>query len=152
LFVSYLKSRRHLKASRRRPVAKAKGANAVNLPKTRVVIVGAGQAGGRAAEALRAAGHVGSIALIGEEAHLPYERPQLSKSILFDAEPIRPSSGLPAAAIKSSGETLPMASAASPSTPPATCRFYAVSSRREKTVHRTDLEIPDLELKRSLAS
>jgi len=28
----------------------------VNLPKTRVVIVGAGQAGGRAAEALRAAG------------------------------------------------------------------------------------------------
>jgi p-cumate 2,3-dioxygenase ferredoxin reductase subunit len=59
----------------------------VNLPKTRVVIVGAGQAGGRAAEALRAAGHVGPITLIGEEAHLPYERPQLSKSILLDSEP-----------------------------------------------------------------
>ena len=55
--------------------------------KTRVVIVGAGQAGGRAAEALRAAGHVGPITLIGEEAHLPYERPQLSKSILLDSEP-----------------------------------------------------------------
>jgi p-cumate 2,3-dioxygenase ferredoxin reductase component len=59
----------------------------VNLSKTRVVIVGAGQAGGRAAEALRAAGHTGPITLIGEEAHLPYERPQLSKAILLDSEP-----------------------------------------------------------------
>jgi NADPH-dependent 2,4-dienoyl-CoA reductase/sulfur reductase-like enzyme len=68
-------------------LANCKGANAVNLSKTRVVIVGAGQAGGRAAEALRAAGYVGPITLIGEEAHLPYERPQLSKSILLDGEP-----------------------------------------------------------------
>jgi p-cumate 2,3-dioxygenase ferredoxin reductase subunit len=59
----------------------------VNLSKTRVVIVGAGQAGGRAAEALRAAGHTGPISLIGEEAHLPYERPQLSKAILLDSQP-----------------------------------------------------------------
>jgi p-cumate 2,3-dioxygenase ferredoxin reductase component len=59
----------------------------VNLSKTRVVIIGAGQAGGRAAEALRAAGHVGPVTLVGEEAHLPYERPQLSKSILLDSEP-----------------------------------------------------------------
>lgn len=59
----------------------------MNLSKTRIVIVGAGQAGGRAAEALRAAGHSGSIALIGEEAHLPYERPQLSKAILLDGQP-----------------------------------------------------------------
>jgi len=59
----------------------------VNLSKTRVVIVGAGQAGGRAAEALRAAGHSGPITLVGEEAHLPYERPQLSKAILLDSEP-----------------------------------------------------------------
>lgn len=59
----------------------------MNLSKTRVVIVGAGQAGGRAAEALRAAGHSGPITLVGEEAHLPYERPQLSKAILLDSEP-----------------------------------------------------------------
>ena len=59
----------------------------MNLSKTRVVIVGAGQAVGRAAEALRAAGHVGPITLVGEEAHLPYERPQLSKSVLLDSEP-----------------------------------------------------------------
>jgi p-cumate 2,3-dioxygenase ferredoxin reductase subunit len=54
---------------------------------TRIVIAGAGQAGARAAEALRAAGHRGSITLVGEEEHLPYERPQLSKAMLIDREP-----------------------------------------------------------------
>lgn len=49
-----------------------------------VVIVGAGQAGARAALALRSSGHRGSITLIGAEAHLPYERPQLSKDMLLN--------------------------------------------------------------------
>jgi p-cumate 2,3-dioxygenase ferredoxin reductase subunit len=49
-----------------------------------IVIVGAGQAGARAAEALRAAGHRGKVHLFGEETHLPYERPQLSKEVLLD--------------------------------------------------------------------
>jgi p-cumate 2,3-dioxygenase ferredoxin reductase component len=40
----------------------------------KIVIAGAGQAGGRAAEALRSAGFRGSITLIGEEKHPPYER------------------------------------------------------------------------------
>ena len=53
----------------------------------RVVIVGAGQAGGRAAEALRAAGYTGEIVLFGEERHEPYERPRLSKSLLLGEEP-----------------------------------------------------------------
>jgi p-cumate 2,3-dioxygenase ferredoxin reductase subunit len=48
----------------------------------RIVIAGAGQAGGRAAEALRANGYQGAITMIGEEAHPPYERPQLSKQML----------------------------------------------------------------------
>jgi p-cumate 2,3-dioxygenase ferredoxin reductase component len=47
-----------------------------------IVIAGAGQAGGRAAEALRARGFKGSITMIGEEPHPPYERPQLSKAML----------------------------------------------------------------------
>ena len=47
-----------------------------------IVIIGAGHAGGRAAEALRAAGFAGRIALIGAESHLPYERPPLSKELL----------------------------------------------------------------------
>ena len=48
-----------------------------------VVIVGAGQAGGRTAQALRLAGYPGTIKLIGEEAYPPYERPPLSKDILL---------------------------------------------------------------------
>lgn len=46
------------------------------------VVIGAGHAGGRAVEALRMAGFEGEIVLIGEEPHLPYERPPLSKEVL----------------------------------------------------------------------
>lgn len=46
------------------------------------VIVGAGHAGGRAAEAMRMLGFSGRIVLIGAEPHLPYERPPLSKDLL----------------------------------------------------------------------
>ena len=49
-----------------------------------VVIVGAGLAGAKTAEALRAAGYHGGIRLVGEERHLPYERPALSKEGLID--------------------------------------------------------------------
>ena len=48
----------------------------------RVVIVGASLAGLRAAEALRQHGHVGSITVVGEETHPPYDRPPLSKQVL----------------------------------------------------------------------
>src|SRR6202012_2958667 len=47
-----------------------------------IVIAGAGQAGGRAAEALRARGFQGKITMLGDEPHPPYERPQLSKEML----------------------------------------------------------------------
>jgi NADPH-dependent 2,4-dienoyl-CoA reductase/sulfur reductase-like enzyme len=50
----------------------------------RVVIVGASIAGLTAAENLRAEGFSGEIQLIGEEAHLPYSRPPLSKQVLLD--------------------------------------------------------------------
>jgi 3-phenylpropionate/trans-cinnamate dioxygenase ferredoxin reductase subunit len=46
------------------------------------VIVGAGLAGAKAAEALRGRGFDGKISLIGAEEHLPYERPPLSKDYL----------------------------------------------------------------------
>lgn len=46
------------------------------------VIVGAGLAGAKAAEALRARGFDGRISLVGDEAHLPYQRPPLSKDYL----------------------------------------------------------------------
>ena len=47
-----------------------------------IVIVGAGQAGGWAAQTLRKEGYDGRITLIGEEAYPPYERPPLSKAVL----------------------------------------------------------------------
>ncbi|MES2258400.1 MAG: FAD-dependent oxidoreductase [Pseudomonadota bacterium] len=47
-----------------------------------VVIVGAGQAGGETALALRQQGYAGRIVLIGEETHPPYRRPPLSKTYL----------------------------------------------------------------------
>jgi 3-phenylpropionate/trans-cinnamate dioxygenase ferredoxin reductase component len=48
----------------------------------RIVIAGAGHAGGSAAAFLRQYGWKGAIALVGEEAHLPYQRPPLSKAWL----------------------------------------------------------------------
>jgi len=47
-----------------------------------IVIVGTGQAGGWAAQTLRKDGHTGAIVLIGDERHIPYERPPLSKAVL----------------------------------------------------------------------
>jgi pyridine nucleotide-disulfide oxidoreductase len=49
----------------------------------RVVIVGAGLAGLRAAESLRENRHRGEIVIVGEEIHYPYNRSPLSKSILL---------------------------------------------------------------------
>ena len=48
----------------------------------RVVIVGAGHAGGSAAALLRQCGYSGQIMLVGEDAIAPYQRPPLSKGYL----------------------------------------------------------------------
>ncbi|MBL8546455.1 MAG: oxidoreductase [Hyphomonadaceae bacterium] len=50
---------------------------------TRVVIIGAGQAGGETAQRLRQGGFEGAIVLIGEEPMPPYQRPPLSKAYLL---------------------------------------------------------------------
>jgi 3-phenylpropionate/trans-cinnamate dioxygenase ferredoxin reductase subunit len=53
-----------------------------------MLIVGAGQCGARAALTLREQGYDGPVALIGDEPHLPYERPPLSKdAMVSEAEP-----------------------------------------------------------------
>ena len=49
---------------------------------TKVVIIGAGHAGGTAAALLRQYGHEGPIVLAGEEPSAPYQRPPLSKAWL----------------------------------------------------------------------
>jgi 3-phenylpropionate/trans-cinnamate dioxygenase ferredoxin reductase subunit len=48
-----------------------------------MVIVGAGQCGARAANALRANGWEGTITLLGDEGSAPYDRPPLSKAVLL---------------------------------------------------------------------
>jgi 3-phenylpropionate/trans-cinnamate dioxygenase ferredoxin reductase component len=47
-----------------------------------ILIVGAGQAGAQAVDTLRREGFAGRLVLIGDEPHLPYQRPPLSKQFL----------------------------------------------------------------------
>ncbi|MGW8379191.1 FAD-dependent oxidoreductase [Streptomyces sp. ODS28] len=51
----------------------------------RITVVGASAAGLAAVEALRRAGWDGAITLVGDEPHLPYDRPPLSKQLLSGA-------------------------------------------------------------------
>src|SRR5690242_4661753 len=51
----------------------------------KLVIIGAGPAGFRAAEVLRQQSADAEITLVGEEPHLPYQRPPLSKAYLADS-------------------------------------------------------------------
>lgn len=52
-----------------------------------MVIIGAGECGGRAALALRDLGYDGPVTLVGDEPHLPYERPPLSKDAMVGEAP-----------------------------------------------------------------
>lgn len=52
----------------------------------KIVIVGAGECGGRAAVALREHGWNGKITVVGDEPWLPYERPHLSKGFLTQTD------------------------------------------------------------------
>jgi 3-phenylpropionate/trans-cinnamate dioxygenase ferredoxin reductase component len=54
------------------------------MPRT-VLVIGAGLAGARCAEALRAGGFGGRVVLVGAESIPPYERPTLSKEFLGNA-------------------------------------------------------------------
>ncbi len=57
------------------------------MKKDQTVILGAGQAGHWSAITMRKEGYDGSIVLIGDESHIPYERPPLSKDILSREKP-----------------------------------------------------------------
>lgn len=50
------------------------------------IIIGAGQAGFQVAASLRAGGYQEPIVLIGDEPHIPYQRPPLSKGFLVGKE------------------------------------------------------------------
>ncbi|MDX6658677.1 MAG: 3-phenylpropionate/trans-cinnamate dioxygenase ferredoxin reductase component, partial [Solirubrobacteraceae bacterium] len=49
-----------------------------------ILIAGGGLAAQRAAETLRNKGYTGRVRMVGAEAHLPYDRPPLSKAVLTD--------------------------------------------------------------------
>jgi len=53
-----------------------------NATSDRALIVGAGHAAGELAGSLRQGGFAGGITMVGEEPHLPYQRPPLSKAFL----------------------------------------------------------------------
>ena len=55
---------------------------------THITIVGGGQAASQLVASLRLEGFTGGIRLIGEEPHLPYQRPPLSKAFLSGEEGI----------------------------------------------------------------
>ena len=55
-----------------------------------VVIVGAGHGGAQVAVSLRTQKFEGSIAIIGDEPELPYERPPLSKEYFAGDKELRP--------------------------------------------------------------
>ncbi|WP_199781484.1 NAD(P)/FAD-dependent oxidoreductase [Streptomyces sp. SPB074] len=57
-------------------------AEAAATTASRITVVGASAAGLSAVEGLRRAGYTGTLTLIGEEQHLPYDRPPLSKQLL----------------------------------------------------------------------
>jgi anthranilate 1,2-dioxygenase large subunit len=67
--------------------AKAPASLARGAPKetdrSRMIVVGAGQAGAEVVRAARAHGFSGEIVMLGEEEHPPYERPPLSKTMLL---------------------------------------------------------------------
>lgn len=54
------------------------------MPSEAMVIIGAGECGARAAQALREEEFSGPVMLIGAEPHAPYERPPLSKANMTD--------------------------------------------------------------------
>jgi 3-phenylpropionate/trans-cinnamate dioxygenase ferredoxin reductase subunit len=67
----------------------------MDVPRPRVVIVGASLAGATAAATLRDEGFAGEIHLIGAETQLPYNRPPLSKAYLrgedaFEGQLVKP--------------------------------------------------------------
>jgi 3-phenylpropionate/trans-cinnamate dioxygenase ferredoxin reductase subunit len=61
---------------------KALGKGPGKAPQNGIVIVGGGLGAARTAEQLRRAGYTGPITIVGQEAHLPYDRPPLSKEVL----------------------------------------------------------------------
>ncbi|MGC4943229.1 NAD(P)/FAD-dependent oxidoreductase [Kribbella sp. DT2] len=78
-----------------------------------VVVVGASAAGSTTAQTLRREGFAGSITVIGDEPHLPYDRPPLSKQVLLGSWPAERTSFGPSTTYAEQGIDLRLGSRAS---------------------------------------
>ena len=87
-------------------VAVSEASSAAGRDVARVVVVGAGQAAAAAIRTMRVSGYAGAIDLVGEELHLPYERPPLSKDFLHGKADAASCCRLDAADAASHGVTL----------------------------------------------
>jgi 3-phenylpropionate/trans-cinnamate dioxygenase ferredoxin reductase subunit len=65
----------------------------------RIIVAGASIGGLRAAEQLRGAGWTGAITVIGDEPHMPYNRPPLSKNVLAGKAPLESLAFTPRASV-----------------------------------------------------
>ncbi|TDU28880.1 3-phenylpropionate/trans-cinnamate dioxygenase ferredoxin reductase subunit [Panacagrimonas perspica] len=94
------------------------------MSKKTFVIVGAGQAGGQAVQTLLSEGFDGRIVVVGDERHVPYERPALSKEVLLHGEPQSASAlMLPAAFYEDKGVELRLS-----------CRASAIDREHKRVV------------------
>jgi 3-phenylpropionate/trans-cinnamate dioxygenase ferredoxin reductase subunit len=75
------------------------------MPET-IVIVGAGQAAAQAVDSLRRDGYAGRLVVVGDEPHLPYQRPPLSKKFLAGELPLERLAVKPPAFYDAAGVTL----------------------------------------------
>ena len=80
---------------------------------SRIIVVGAGQAGASLSAKLRDLGHQGELILIGSEPHPPYQRPPLSKKYLMGEMELERLFLRPAAAYSDAGIDLRLGSTVS---------------------------------------
>ncbi|WP_245980076.1 NAD(P)/FAD-dependent oxidoreductase [Streptomyces diacarni] len=88
-------------------------------PLRRVVIAGASAAGLSAAETVRREGFAGTVTLVGQERHLPYDRPPLSKQVLTGTWPAERTALRTADDLKALGIDLRLGTAAAALSPTA---------------------------------
>ncbi|MEV6350836.1 FAD-dependent oxidoreductase [Actinoplanes sp. NPDC051851] len=100
-------------------------------PPAHVLIVGASAAGLSTLETLRRLGHTGTVTLLGDEPHPPYDRPPLSKQILAGAWTPQRAHLRPAAALDALDATFHLGDPAV-ALDPASRTVHTASGRRHQ--------------------
>ena len=128
-----------------------------------IVIVGGGHAAGQAAASLRQEGYQGAIMVIGEEPHIPYQRPPLSKQYLageqgldrvhlrpakfYDGKDITVRSGVRAEAIDPNAQTV----SCSDATEVGYDKLLLATGARPRKIAAAGSDLPGIHYLRTLA-